>query len=182
MYDSARPMGRYGVFSLFAAVVVTTVALSPSVYADDDLFSPTQPPIVVGGTVHPPGTIVVDPETPAAAQGPIDPNQPIEVDPRVRVNLASPICCKREKFAGIDKPVEVAYWPSLANPPVSTVEVRPENGRVAILDNHGRFWVRSGNRGSFEQVGGWPAPLPTNSPPDPFSPFGDGLPVDVPRR
>ena len=88
MYDSARPMGRYSVFSLFAGVAVAAVALSPSAYADDDLFTPTEPSIVVGGTVHPPAAIVVDPETPAAATGPINPARPIDVDPRVRVACA----------------------------------------------------------------------------------------------
>jgi hypothetical protein len=183
MYDSARPMSRNRVFSLFAGVVVAAVALSPSAYADDDLFTPTEPSIVVGGTVHPPGTIVVDPETPAAATGPIDPAQPIGVDPRVRVNLASPECCLWEKKAGFANLVGVPYWPSGANPPVSTVEVRPENGRAAFLDNHGRYWVRYDNIGTFEQVGGWPAPLPTTSSPmDPYIPiFGDGLRVPIPK-
>ncbi|WP_319447219.1 MULTISPECIES: hypothetical protein [unclassified Mycobacterium] len=178
-------MSRYSLCSLLAAVVVAVVALSPSAYADDDdLFTPTGPSIVVGGTVHPPGTIVVDPETPAATTGPIDPSKPIDVDPSARVNLASPTCCEWVKMAGFTQLVGVPYWPSYAKPPVKTVEVRPENGRTAYLDNHGRYWVLYKGAATFEQVGGWPAPLPTASSPqlDPYKPiFGDGLPVQIPK-
>ena len=156
MYDSARPMNRYGVFSLFAGVAVAAVALSPSAYADDDLFTPTEPSIVVGGTVHPPGTIVVDPETPAAATGPIDPAQPIAVDPRVRVAPpAPPICCKRVDGA------TVLIWPGHgANPPVFQVENKFDGTRTTYLDNHGRYWVFNHQALTLEQVGGWPEPPP----------------------
>jgi hypothetical protein len=84
MYDRARPMSQYRVFSLIAATVVAAVAFSSAAYADDDSGSPDQPSIVVGGTVHPPTVIVVDPQTPVAATGPINPAKPIAVDPRVR--------------------------------------------------------------------------------------------------
>jgi hypothetical protein len=184
MHDSARPMSRYRVCSLVAGVVVAAVALSPAAYADDDLFTPTEPSIVVGGTVHPPGTIVVDPQTPTAATGPIDPAQPIGVDPRARVELASPTCCSWVNMAGFANLVGVPYWPPNAKPPVKTVEVRPEKGRTAYLDNHGRYWVLYKDAVSFEQVGRWPAPLPTAPSPqmDPYKPiFGDGLPIQIPK-
>ena len=169
MYDSARPTNRYGVFSLFAGVAVAAVALSPSAYADDDLFTPTEPSIVVGGTVHPPGTIVVDPETPTAATGPIDPKQPIAVDPRVRVPV--PRCCN----AIIENGTETPYprWPGVdAKPPVFPVQERVEDYRTAYLDNHGRYWVLDHKAVTLEQVGGWPAPLPTNPSGQPQSPHG----------
>ncbi len=160
MHDSARPTGRYRVCSLFAAVVVAVVALSPSAYADDDdLFTPTEPSIVVGGTVHPPGTIVVDPETPAVATGPIDPAQPIGVDPRVRVPL--PRCCNAIIANGKETPYP--QWPGVdAKPPVFPVQERSEDNRTAYLDNHGRYWVLDYKTVTLEQVGGWPAPQTTN--------------------
>jgi hypothetical protein len=151
-------MSRYRVFSLIAGGVVAAVALSPSAYADDDLFTPTEPSIVVGGTVHPPGTIVVDPETPAAATGPgpIDASKPIEVDPRVRVAPpAPPICCGRTGGA------TVLIWPGRgANPPVFQVENRFDGNLDAYLDNHGRYWLFNHQALTLEQVGGWPEPPP----------------------
>ncbi len=166
MYDSAQPMSRYRVFSLIAGAVVAAVALSPSAYADDDLFTPTEPSIVVGGTVHPPGTIVVDPETPTAATGPIDPKQPIAVDPRVRP--ASPFCC-----AYINN-VPIPQWHSNAVPPVLPADYRPvDDNRTAYLDNHGRYWVLNRATLTLEQVGGWPAPGPNQNPTgQPGSPHG----------
>jgi hypothetical protein len=159
MHDRARPMGRYRVCSLVAGVVVAAVALSPSAYADDDSGSPTGPSIVVGGTVHPPGTIVVDPETPAAATGPINPAQPIVVDPRVRV--APPTCCNAIIAHGKETPFP--QWPGVdAKPPVFPVQERVEDNRAAYLDNHGRYWVLDHKTVTLEQVGGWPAPLTTN--------------------
>jgi hypothetical protein len=171
MHDSAKPMGRHRVFSLIAGVVVAAVALSPSAYADDgDLFTPTGPSIVVGGTVHSPGTIVVDPDPkpPAAAPGPINPAQPIVVDPRVRV--APPTCCNT--FVEKDgKKVLYPNWPGFkVNPPVFPSQERIWDDRAAYLDNHGRYWVLDYKTQKLEQVGGWPAtqtgttdtPLPSN--------------------
>jgi hypothetical protein len=163
MHDSVRPVGRYSLCSLFAAVVVAAVALSPSAYADDDdLFSPTGPSIVVGGTVHPPAAIVVDPETPTAATGPIDPTKPIGVDPRVRV--AVPTCCSTSLVdINNGKRWMIPDWPPpWVKPPVFVVQKRDEDTRTAYLDNHGRYWLMDHKTEKFEQVGGWPAPLPTN--------------------
>jgi hypothetical protein len=152
--DSARPKRRYRVCSLLAAIVVAAVALSPSAYADDgDLFSPTGPSIVVGGTVHPPTAIVVDPQTPSASTGPIDPAQSIGVDPRVRV--PSPVCCVYRH--GAWKP----WWPEDGPIPVRALEQKELDGRTTYLDNIGRYWTLDVEAWTFEQVGGWPeAPKP----------------------
>jgi hypothetical protein len=159
MGDSARPMSRYRGYSLLAGVVVAVVALSPSAYADDgDLFTPTGPSIVVGGTVHPPAAIVVDPLAPAVATGtgPINPAQPIAVDPRVRV--APPVCCRR--FAGVTEP----DWPVDDPVPVYQVEQRDFNNKRTYLDNHGRYWTLDLETLAFEQVGGWPDTKPRDLP------------------
>jgi hypothetical protein len=132
MHDSAQPTGRYSVCSLFAGVVVAAVALSPAAYADGDLFTPTGPSIVVGGTVHPPTTIVVDPTTPAASTGPTNPPPPVGVDPRVRV--PPPVCCTR--FGGVTQP----RWPGSGPNPVFSIEERDQDNRRTFLDNHGRYW------------------------------------------
>jgi hypothetical protein len=95
MHHAKRPLRRLGAFSSVVGVVAAAVTLSPPANADPDLFEPEPPPsIVVGGTVHPGPTgsnIVVDPQTPSGALGPIDPSQPIGLDPRVRP--VSPKCC-----------------------------------------------------------------------------------------
>jgi len=165
--DSARPMSRNRVCSSLAAVVVAAVALSPSAYADDDVFTPSGPSIVVGGTVHPPTAIVVDPQTPTAATGPIDVSKPIAVDPRVRP--ASPFCC-----AYIGK-VPIPQWHSNSVPPVLPAENRPvDANRTAYLDNHGRYWVLNRATETLEQVGGWPAAGPNQNPTgQPGSPHSD---------
>jgi hypothetical protein len=131
-------------------VVVAAVALSPAAYADGDLFTPTGPSIVVGGTVHPPTTIVVDPTTPAASTGPTNPPPPVGVDPRVRV--PPPVCCTR--FGGVTQP----RWPGSGPNPVFSIEERDQDNRRTFLDNHGRYWVLDLETLAFEQVGGWPAP------------------------
>jgi hypothetical protein len=154
--------------SLFAGCVVAAVALSPSAYADDDLSTPTEPSIVVGGTVHPPATIVVDPETPTAATGPIDPSKPIAVDPRVRP--ASPLCC-----AYIND-VPIPQWHSNAKPPVLPVDHRAvDANRTAYLDNHGRYWVLNRATLTVEPAGGWPAPQTTDPSNQPQSPHGSAF-------
>jgi hypothetical protein len=153
--DSARPKRRYRVFALFAAVVVTAATLSPSAYADDD----QGPSIVVGGTVHPPTAIVVDPETPTAATGPIDPAQPIAVDPRVRPPV--PQCCNYgyRYGPGGEREIPTAFFPS----GLSVVQQRVEENRKTYLDNYGRYWLLGFEKPyKLEQVGGWPAPEPTN--------------------
>jgi hypothetical protein len=163
MDDSARPMSRYRVCSVLTGVVVAAVALSPAAYADDDSGDPDQPSIVVGGTVHPPTVIVVDPLAPAVATGtgPINPAKPIAVDPRVRP--ASPKCCDAIIENGKETPQLRWPWDDVKGvPPVFPVQERPEANRTTYLDNHGRYWLLYFKPRKMEQVGGWPGPQTTS--------------------
>jgi hypothetical protein len=169
MHDRARPVGRFGVFSVFVGAVASVVALSAPAHADDP---PSQPSIVVGGTVHPPTAIVVDPQTPSTTAGPIDASKPIGVDPRAQPKAPkAPECCL------ISNRRYVLEWYPDSVPPVVEVASREiDVAQTAYLDNHGRYWVLNRANLRVEQVGGWPAPVlsgptglsgPTSKPPPP---------------
>jgi hypothetical protein len=148
-HNRARPGGRFRLFPVVVGVVVANVAaFSGPAHADDP---PPEPSIVVGGTVHPSATIVVDPQKPPpTTAGPIDASKPIGVDPRVGPP-PGPWCCNRSEL----------IWHPKNVPPVVQVERREvDQFRSAYLDNHGRYWLQDRFRGIVEQVGGWPQPPP----------------------
>jgi hypothetical protein len=156
---------------LFAVPVAAAcaVALGPTAHADDDLFTPDQPPIVVGGTVNTPATIVVDPGTPAGTPDPINPNQPIGVDPRT-----VPPKPRKPTINGL---LQVQWYPD-ATPPVTKVdEKKAAPGKWVYLDNHGRFWLYdvTVTPRKLEQVGGWPQEAGPNAPPDIPTYYGPGI-------
>jgi hypothetical protein len=175
MPDSERTARRLPVFSLFVGAMATVVVSSPPAHADDDLFTPSQPSIVVGGTVHPSTSIVVDPQTPAGTTAPpIDASKPIGVDPGVLPPKPQALYCCATDATGSVTPV----WLPSANPPVVQRDRRRiDDTRTAFLDNHGRYWLithlDSGIAGTnyqpnieemsggddlvLEQIGGWPA-------------------------
>jgi hypothetical protein len=156
MQDGARRANRFGLISSFVGTMVGVVVFSPPVNADDDLFAPPLPPIVTGATVDTQATIVVDPATAPAVSAPTPP--PVVSSGALR----KPTLWPSGQWG-------VQWYPD-ANPPVVKVEERTFGLKtVAMLDNHGRYWILDGTRTPYvlEQVGGWPGTAPTtNLPPN----------------
>jgi hypothetical protein len=188
MQDSRRALGRFRLFSLSLLAVTGVVVLSPPANADEPFDPSPPPPIVTGGTVDTPATIVVVPQqTPAVAAGPIDPKKPIGVDPNVLP--AKPTCCYADANG-----VLIPNWLPKANPPVAEKDRRKiDSLRTIFLDNHSRYWLIklsqpmsftpnsfiSLHKGiTFEQVGGWEAPSSEQAPPTELPPDQNGLAPD----
>jgi hypothetical protein len=153
MNRSERPVGRFRLFSSFVVAAATAVVLSPQAQADDDLFDPAVPPIVVGGTVDTQATVVVDPQTPASVDTP-----PV-------VTGTGP------RKPTIDRFRQIVWFPDAKPPVVAVEERRVGDWTFVYLDNHGRYWRRTFNADEnkiLEQIGGWPAPPPP--PPSPETP------------